>query len=191
MHQIPAHETAVTLFSRDGDVWAYPSLKAALKALGERWIAANVGQHFRVFDYAARRFDSVRAVWVTEPLYVEHAFIMRDDAGGVVTAATFSPLIARRRWRSRWTRMWETWNGEGPVPGVRCRRGGGHYYRRPKSMMERRQAAMVLTDEGEVAPRGARSLKHLPNAWDDYCVAAREDRNWKRHRRTQWKAPRD
>ncbi|KVP75313.1 hypothetical protein WJ96_06020 [Burkholderia ubonensis] len=191
MHQIPAYETAVTLFSRDGNVWAYPSLKDALKALGERWIAANVGTHFRVFRYVARRFDPVREVWVPEPVYDEHSFIMRDDAGGVVTAATFSPLIERRRWRSHWSRMWETWNGEGPVPGVRCHRGGGHYYRRPQSMMERRQAALVLTEEGEVPPRGARNLHHLPNAWDDYYITSRGDRCWKRHRLTQWKAPRD
>lgn len=190
MHYIPAYETAVTLFSRDGQVWAYPSLKAALKALGERWIAANVGPHFRVFAHSARYFDTVREEWVGEPVYVERAFIMRDDAGGVVTAATFSPLIERRRWHSRWTRMWDFWNGEGPVPGVRCYRGGGHYYRRPQTMMERRLAGLVLEEEGEVAPRGARKANHLPNAYDDYRIAAREDRNWKRYRRTQWKQKR-
>ena len=107
---------------------------------------------------------------------------MRDDAGGVVMAATFHPLIERRwpaRWSRRW-RMWETWSGEGPVPGVRCHRGGRHYFRRPKSMMERRQAAFVAKEEGEVAPRGARSCCNLPNAYDDYCVASRDDRSWKR-----------
>lgn len=190
MHYIPAYETAVTLFSRDGQVWAYPSLKAALKALGERWIANNVGPHFRVFDFDARYFDFERMVWVAKPVYVERAFIMRDDAGGVVTAATFAPLVERRRWNSRWTRMWDCWNGEGPVPGVRCYRGGGHYYRRPQTMMERRLAGLVLEEEGEVAPRGARKANHLPNAYDDYRIAAREDRNWKRYRRTQWKQKR-
>ena len=188
MHQIPEYQTSVTLFHRDGEVWVYRTLKEALKALGSSWIAANVGAHFRVFDHAARRFDQVRNAWIREPIYVERAFIMRDDAGGVVTAADFQPLIQRRRWRGwhRWGRMLETWNGEGPVPGVRCRRGGRHWYRRPHSMMERRQAAYVAKEEGEVAPRGKRSLKHLPNAWDDYCVAARDDRGWKRHRRTQY-----
>lgn len=192
MHQIPEYQTAVTLFSRDGNVWVYRTLKAALKALGVKWIAANVGAHFREFDHVARHFDQARNVWVREPMYVEREFIMRDDAGGVVTAATFHGLIEHRRrarWM-RWSRMLETWNGEGPVPGI-GRSRGGHWYRRPQTMMERRQAALVLKEEGEVAPRGARSLGHLANAWDDYYITARSDRNWKRNRRTQWKAPRD
>lgn len=187
MHDIPAHETAVTLFSRDGGVWVYPSLAAALKAYGKRWIADNVGPHFRIFDCAARYFDFERRVWVTEPRYVEYAFIMRNDAGEVVTLATFAALIQRRRWRSRWSRMMDRWDGQGPVPGVRCCRGGRRYHRRPQTMMERRQAGLVLEEEGEVAPRGPRKANHLPNSYSDYRIAAREDRNWKQYRRTQWK----
>jgi hypothetical protein len=190
LHEIQKYESGVKLFTRDGRVSVYPSLKAAFKALGERWIANNVGADFRVFDYSAHRFDKVRNVWVREPRYVERDFIMRDDAGGVVTLASFRPFIVRRR-RLRWQDPLKTWNGEGPVPGVRCHRGGRHYFRRLKSTMERRQAALVLKEEGEVAPRGARSFRSLPNAWDDYPVSSLGDRCWKRYRRTQWKAPRD
>lgn len=188
MHQIPEYQTAVTLFSRDGEVQVYRTMKEALKALGTRWIAANVGAHFRVFDHNARHFDTDRRTWVSEPQYVERNYIMRNDAGEVVTAADFYPLAERRRWRGwyRWGRALENWNGVGPVPCI-GRPRGGHYYRRPETMMERRQAAMVLKEEGEVAPRGKRSLKHLPNAWDDYRVAARDERGWKRHRRTQYR----
>lgn len=191
MHQIPIPDTAVTLFSRDGEVWVYHSMTAALAELGLRWIAANVGAHFRVFNHVSRQFCFATESWTTERVYDCRDFIMRDDFGGVVTAESFSPLVTRRRWSSRWTRMWETWNGEGPVPGVRCWRGGNRYYRRPHTMMERRQAALVLTDEGEVPPRGARNLRNLPNGWDDFRIAAREDRSWKRHRKTQWKPVRD
>ncbi|WP_321842636.1 hypothetical protein [Paraburkholderia bannensis] len=190
MHQIQQHQSSVTLFSRDGQVAVYPSLKTALKALGERWIRDNVGPDFRVFDYSTHSFDPVRNAWVREPRYVERDFIMRDDTGGVVTLATFHPFIVRRR-RLRRQDPLKTWNGDGPVPGVRCRRGGRHYFRRPKSMMERRQAALVLKEEGEVAPRGARSFCNLPNAWDDYPMSSIGDRCWKRYRRTQWKTPRD
>lgn len=188
MYQIPAHETAVTLFSRDGDVWAYPTLKAALKALGRSWIARNVGPHFRVFDYVSRRFDTQKEGWVYEPVYDEHAFIMRDDAGAVVTLVDFQPLVARRRRKSRWSFALDTWNGEGPVPGVHKPSAGRHYFRRPQSANERRQAGLVLVEEGEVAPRPARSANSLPDAYDDYGIAAREDRSWKRNRNTRWKA---
>jgi hypothetical protein len=57
--------------------------------------------------------------------------------------------------------------------------------------MKRRQAALVLKEEGEIAPRGARSFRNLPNAWDDYRVSSLGERCWKRYRCTQWKAPRD
>jgi hypothetical protein len=40
-----------------------PSLKAALKALGERWIGENVGEDFRMFDFSAHWFDTVRNAW--------------------------------------------------------------------------------------------------------------------------------
>jgi hypothetical protein len=184
MHQIPACATAITLFSRSGNVWAYPTLNAALKALGRSWIAANVGAHFRVFRTMSRYLDTTREAWVYEPVYDVCDFIMRDDAGGVVTVASFPA----RAWRSRWNRLLDTWNGEGPVPGITCGRGRGHYYRRPHTMSERRQAALVLIEEGEVAPRPPRSASNLPNSWDDYRVSGREDRNWKRNRKTRWQA---
>ncbi|CAB3704701.1 hypothetical protein LMG24238_03819 [Paraburkholderia sediminicola] len=190
MHQIQQYQSSVTLFSRDGRVSVYPSLKTALKALGERWITDNVGADFRMFDRSTRWFDQVRNACVCEPRYLLRDFIMRDDADGVVTLASFHPYIVRRR-RLRWQSPLNKWNGEGPVPGVRCHRGGRHYFRRPKSMMERRQAALVLKEEGEVPPRSARSFCNLPDAYDDYGVSSSGDRCWKRYRRTQWKTTRD
>lgn len=187
MHQIPAHETSVTLFSSDGGVWVYRTMKAALNALGQHWIAKNVGPHFRVFRHVSRYFDTERECWVRTPEYDDYHFIMRDDFGAVVTAASFDALIERKRWRSWWERRYGAWNGEGPVPGTRCHRGGGHCYRRPKTMNERRQAALILEEEGEVAPRPTRDANNLPNSWDDYWVSARDDRNWKRYRKHQWK----
>lgn len=185
MHYVPLYETSVTLFASDGGVRAYHSLKEALNSLGRRWIAANVGPHFRVFRHISRHFDTQREIWVRTPEYDDYDFIMRDDAGDVVTAATFDPLVAKRHGRSWFECRYGTWNGEGPVPGTRRRRGG-HYYRHPKTMSERRQAVLVLVEDGEVPPRPARDAKNLPNAWDDYCVASRDDRNWKRFRQHQW-----
>jgi len=187
MHQIPAYETAVTLFSRGGDVWVYPTLNAAFKALGYRWIAAHVGPHFRAFSHNHRCFDSVREVWYSEPVYTEHDFVMRDDFGTPITQDVFWPYQERSRRWYRWRSEWDTWNGEGPVPGISCHRGSWRCWRRPKAQSERRAAACVLVEEGEVAPRPSRRQNNLPDSWDDYNVAAREDRSWKRYRKTRWK----
>lgn len=187
MHHIPPYETSITLFSRDGEVTVFRSLKAAYKELGRRWISENVGAHFRVFDGIDRRLDERRGIWVYGPRYVEHKFIMRDDFGDVVTLANFDAAIQRKRYRYRWSYLLEDWNGEGPVPGVHRWRKG-HYWRRPQTMMERRQAGLVLKEEGEVPPRPSRRDNYLPNAWDDLPISSRYVKSWKRHRKTQWKA---
>lgn len=187
MHHIPPYETSVTLFSRDGDVTVFRSLKAAYKELGRHWIAKNVGAHFRQFEGVQRRFDEKRNVWFGVPVYVEHDFIMRDDFGDVVTLSTFESLIQRKRYYYRWSYRLENWNGEGPVPGVHRWRKG-RFWRRPRTMSELRQVSLVLKEEGEVPPRPSRSVNHLPNAWDDLPISSRHDKNWKRHRKTQWKA---
>ena len=52
----------------------------------------------------------------------------------------------------------------GPVPGVRACRGRG--YRRFAHMNERSAACLVLSEEGEVAPRGARNAHNITNPRD-------------------------
>ncbi len=188
MHHVPPFESAVTLFSRNGEVEVFRTFKAALKALGHDWIAKHVGPHFRVFRCVLRTFDTQRECWVPTPDYDSYDYVMRDDHGEAVTAESFAFLCPQRSWQSRWSARYSWWNGEGPVPGTRCHRGGRHYYRHPRTMNERRQAALVLEEEGEVAPRPQRSSNSLPCAWDDFRVAARDDRNWKRFRRAQWRA---
>lgn len=178
MHLIPHYQTTVTLFSREGDVWVYPSKQAALKALGRYWIAENVRREFCSFAYrewGAGEFASCDG----QAVYQTARYIMRDDAGEPLTAVDFPAPPRPRRYR-----LLDWWNGEGPVPGI-GRPRGGHYFRHIRTTQARRQAQRM--EEGEVAPRARRNLRNLPNAWDDFGVAAREDRSWKRHRRTQWK----
>lgn len=187
MIQIAPHETAVTLFHVDGDVWTYRSKSAALRELGYRWICANVGRQFCTFSHAKLVIDPVTGRSVDwEPVYVGSQFIMRDDHGGVLTGADFdAPRVRRVRYWSRCAQLRETWNGEGPVPGVRRRRGG-HYFRHPKTQQERRWAE-PLPEYDEPAPRPKRNAAALPSSWDDYAVADRQDRSWKRYRRHQYK----
>ncbi|WP_157058441.1 hypothetical protein [Azoarcus sp. CIB] len=53
--------------------------------------------------------------------------------------------------------------------------------------MNERFWAEPVREGGEVAARAERNARNLPNNWDDFRVASREDRSWKRHRRTRWK----
>lgn len=186
MHVVPAHQSAVTLFSHAGEVECFPSLKAALRALGLAWIRQNVGPEFRVFSHVERRLQPDSDTWHYRRCYDTYAYVMRNDAGEALTAADFFEFVQKpaRRWGYR---IPDSWNGEGPVPGIRAWRSGGHYFRRIRTTQERRWATPVA-EEGEPAPRPERNLRNLPNSWDDYGIAARADRNWKRFRRQQWKA---
>lgn len=181
---IPPYHTAVSLFGADGSVSVFKSLEHAFRALGERFIRNEVGPQFRVF----RHVDQVwherggQMVLCREPVYAYYAYVLRDDAGRALDMGDFWHLRERRR--RRYGFALATWNGEGPVPGI-GRPRGGRYFRRLGTTPERRAAQLM--DECEVAPRAARNSRNLPNAWDDYHVRSREDRSWKRFRKTRWK----
>jgi hypothetical protein len=76
--------------------------------------------------------------------------------------------------------------GQGPVRGIRKRRGGFRWFRTINTSQEMRIHALVLNDEGEVPARAARSAKNLPTAWDDFLRVPL--RSWKKQSkaRKQW-----
>lgn len=55
----------------------------------------------------------------------------------------------------------------------------GSFFRKPKTTGERR------ANQSEDAKHGRR--RDLPNSWDDIMKSSREDRNWKKFRKTKWK----
>lgn len=183
MKYIKPYEPAVTLFGRDGSVRVFKSMSAAYRALGLPWIRENVGAHFSVFvcrEHYTALFEPSKSI------YAEADYVMRNDLGEILTAQSFQPLREKEIKRRYWGR-YAQWNGEGPVPGTRKYRGGRYYFRRIRHLNARR-LCFTIAEEGEVPPRAARDVHHLPNNWDDYGVAAREDINWKRFRKQQWKA---
>lgn len=191
MHHISAYTPTVSLFSRAGEVWAYRSMTDAYDALGYNWICRNVGKRFRLFSHATTEYQETESgyVPVNRLVYITADFVMRDDFGRELTGGDFQAIYDERR-RLRYAvygfnRHYAFWNGEGPVPGIHRHSAGRHNYRRIRHMNERRWAIPI---EDEPAPRGKRNHNNLPNPWDDYHIAAREDRCWKRNRRTQWKA---
>lgn len=185
MHTIPAYTPSVTLSMSDGSSRTFKSLRAALDELGMRWIAKNLGEHFYLFNGFAVSW--AKSGCVRTPTYRMANAIMRNDLGDVITLTDFQALIARRPRHSLRSSYWVNpfWDGQGPVPGTSKRRRG-HYFREISTTPARRLAQRV--DRAEPAPRAKRNAANLPSSWDDLGIAAREDRSWKRHRRTQWKS---
>lgn len=196
MHDIKPYSPTshITLFDESGPVQEFSSKEEALAVLGVRWVMTQVGPHFRTWLSTNRhsvRDEAASAlagcdVWVSvyQQVYQTYPYILRDDQGNTLVYADLAS--PRRPYIGCWAlRRHPQWNGEGPVPGVRKYRGGRRYYRRLRTTNERRQAQRM--DPSDVMPRGRRSARMLPNAWDDYVRGDREDRNWKRHRKHQWK----
>lgn len=195
MHDIKPYSPTnlITLFDANGPVQTFSSKEEVIAVLGARWLMTQVGRHFNVWQYNShhRVLDEAATaregteVWVRvcQPVYQTCSYILRDDQGGVLVYQDLAPAYGPvRSWLAR---RYPQWNGEGPVPGVRKYRGGHRYYRRIRTTNERRQAQRM--DPSDVLPRGRRSVRMLPNAWDDYVRGDRECRSWKRHRKHQWK----
>lgn len=195
MKTIPPYQTAISLFCIDGSVRVFSSLGKAKKELGLRWIAENVGEHFRAYLHTAyfeglmARSTAAKAGSVKgERVYQERRYVMRNDAGEPVTRADFQTPYSSQYSRY-WAHRYAHWNGEGPVPGVHKHNAGRHYYRRPANIRARKLS--LCLDPDDVAPRAKQSLKNLPDTWDDYGVASRKDKSWKRYRKTQYREARE
>jgi hypothetical protein len=73
--------------------------------------------------------------------------------------------LRRQQLQQRLGRWLKGWSGQGPVPGTgRGRRRGT--WRHFRTAQERRHAAHVMHEEGEVGPRASRDTV-LPEVWDD------------------------
>lgn len=181
MHVIPPHQSAVSLFNREGLVRTYASKVEALRELGYSWISRNVGQDFRRFSHVERFAFDVFG----DPIYQTFDYVLRDEHGQALTAADFWPLTGGDRRIVPWVNpRYLCWNGEGPVPGTAKRSGGYRYFRRIHTYPSRRDA-WHCADEGEPAVRAARNAANLPTNYDD--IQRGRQRSWKEHRKTQWK----
>lgn len=191
MHIIKPYQPTITLFNRDGRVSQFPSLKAAARELGVRWISRNVGEHFRTYSHTS--WMHTDAAWtptgggaeqgvVYEKHYRDYDYVMRDDAGEPVTHAAFWMLD---RAAKRYSRGFDRWDDGTPVPHTGNRRSGHHYYRRPQ-LVNAVRAAETFREEGEVLPRAKRRSHILPDRWGGPRVSNRANRNWKNFRGQQW-----
>lgn len=115
-----------------------------------------------------------------EPMEYYHEYVLLDSFGDAVDKQAIRdrynelhPYRSRLGYPNR------------SSPG--SKRGNYSFWRHPRTTQERRWAN--AWDDEEFAPkaRGARNGHNLPNVWDDIVRQDSEDRNWKRHRKFQWK----
>lgn len=70
-------------------------------------------------------------------------------------------------------------------PWTSKRNSCGYWFRRPKTLNEKRLNSLVLAEDGEPAARASRGPMYLPSTWDD--IGRLVERSWKSHRLTRWK----
>lgn len=188
MHTIKPYETRVTVFDQEGGKYVYATKAEAFKELGQRFISA-IGEHFKSFSHRAYWHADANS-YNTEVHYSTSKYIMRDDNGEPLTLADFSQYKLKYKYKSHYLmreRRALNYAGYGhTVPGTgRSHSHRGTYYRRPATTAERRLNQIVDWDEPQTRP--SRNLANLTNAWDDYIRSDRDDKNWKRNRKTQYK----
>lgn len=169
MYVIPPVPVGVTLHRANGVSSVYSSRRHLLEALG--------------FDVLRRRLRP----------YLEPAFgwnlVAVDANGQTLLAADFHDLIkpsALDVVRTR--RGLIPWNGTGPVPHTGRLRGDWVFRRKIRTQHERRLHAFVDEEAGEPPVRARRNARNLPTANTDISRSSYGNHNWKRFRRTQWKA---
>ncbi len=183
MHVVPPHQTSVTLFSSDGEVYFFKTLSQALRELGMAFLSRHVGPHFRVHLYDLPESGPRTGSWRSRPVYASWPYVMRDDNGGVVLAKDFLKLHPSQH--TGISGRFGHWNGEGPVPGTGNSRSW-KTYRLGRIYRDLRQS-QILEEDGEPPLRYAMKSGKKAISFDRRRER-RTQRNWKAQRQTQWKS---
>lgn len=123
-----------------------------------------------------RPCNQARSQWLCIRAFSAKGHLMHlPSLLGLAARLSQSGAGPSRYWRWRWG----TWNGEGPVPGTACRRGGYGTFRNIQTHAQNRMHALVVQSDGEVAARAKR--RKLPTAWDDFV--RRSTPTWKDQRK--------
>lgn len=168
----------------NGGVISFKDLEAAYKALGRAFIRDYVGKQYH-FSYTETYFDN----GLKSRRIERHAhYIMRDDAGNVITFEDFSFILEEESivWHAaRKNRVIKRNTGPIERTGSRGRR---KTYRHPATLQERKNSQNDdEIKEYNVKIRAMRNAVNLPSYYDDIPRSDRDSRNWKHYRAKQYK----
>jgi len=181
MHTVPQYKIEIRLIDRDGNVEVYPDYETFLDCVSYWFVKEHIVNTFKDWPddwYLKWRFGE------NPELY-----IVRDKFGSFFTTAE---ILEDKSDRNRNTDKLHQWYlkkhdfvyRETPVPFTGKRNWRfGNFYKTPHHAHERR---WNIAHKEYV--RGKRSPRYLPDPYDDYPRGDIHNRkNWKKHRKTQWK----
>lgn len=172
----PAVETPVWLFELAGPTRVFQSRRELAQWLGYAALSQGaLGSALAPCGFSAQGHWDSGTHWVAR----QH--------GDLVSNADLLALLPPRpqRWRRHPAQRPSDYR-RGPVPGTGVHHGY-RWLRHPRTQALLREAWYTPEDHDE--PRVRARLRSRPTAWDDQSRQDGKDRSWKRHRRTQWKAP--
>lgn len=197
-----ALDAPVVLIGRD-TCNVYPDADALFSRWGVDWVRENVGLDYVCFSHT-ERLTLTEGHLCLRRVYLLRRYILRGSFGEVIHPEAYIAAWMRRQhtrrmqarygWALRrgmaYPRIWglyrlRYWSGKGPVPGTgKCRRRY-RYFRSPRTFAERKASQVI--DRQEPQARASRNARNLPSNWDDIGRKDIDNRNWKRHRRHQYK----
>lgn len=199
MYNVPEFIPKVYLIHRDGRKWEFKNIEKAADTLwyqgylGRYREAPLIAPHFKearpFMDYDAngQRDDLVGSV-------IYHDYIVRDEVGEIITVDDLKDARKPRhnKWNTRHddkVHITEKFFRKMPIPHT-GRGGWRSGYRHVRTRSEIRENEFLKYDEDaieyDIKPR-TRRTQDLPTLWDDIWRNDYRSRNWKRHRKTQWK----
>ena len=180
MHTVPEYKIEIKLIDQNQVVKVYPDYKTFVASVSYHFVEQHVVTTFK--DWPERWFD----FWKFGETFTK--YIVRDKFGSVFTPTEVLKDISIRT-RARNLHQWflrrlDFVYRETPVPFTGRRDRSFHnYYKTPRTTQEKK---WNIAHKKYV--RGKRCAKYLPNAWDDHQRGDIDNRkNWKSHRKTQWK----
>lgn len=202
----------IYLINKNGIVDTYENKADAFKKLGYNFIVYKLAMQLaspdrdKIWDsYANRRFANKKNEVHNKTngeLYKDLCglsrnygeinfygdFILKNEYNEQLSVLDFAEFVFKHKKDNPYVSYrHEFWNGEGPVPYT-GQRGRYRYRRKPRTLSILKDAASeVDEDEIEFNVKNRRTKGNITTAWDDKGRSDWSIRNWKRHRKTQYK----
>lgn len=199
----------IYLINKAGIVDIYQNKAEAFKKLGYNFIVYSLAVELaspdrdKIWDgYANRRYARKKHEGFGGQTYGElykklnhygelkvyGDFILKNEYNEHLTVLDFAEFIFKDRKENPYVKYrHEYWNGEGAVPGT-GKRGHYRYIRSPRTLCMLKDASSEIDDdEIEYNVINRRPKGNITTSWDDKGRSDWSIKNWKRHRKTQYK----